>query len=168
MENKFTKQQWIEALTAEVTIKFWGETYSFKPVICSEPHGDGEKLVWISSIDQRPYYWLMFVDSNLDASVDIDDEQLCCLIDMVEDEFGSHPYSEGIDLNDEDDFNEYLEEYPEGERYYDTFEDYLEACKYPNIHWEGGCVGTIANFKTGEYDDCYLEEVEEYFNNEIK
>ena len=165
MKNKFTKEQWIEALTAETEIEFWGYTYTFKPVICTDRLGDGEKLVWITPISQRPYFWMMFVDSKMDVSDDIDMDDLEQLIQMLEYEFGAHPYSEGIDIQSEEDFQEYLKE-SESTRICDTYEDYLEACKYPNIHWDGGFCGTIADFKTGECNEDWLEEVEQYFKNQ--
>ena len=161
--NKFTKQQWIEALTAETTIKLWGDEYTFKPVICAGRQGDGEKLIRITPICQRPYYWMIFADSEMDVSDDdIGDEDLEELLLMIEDEFGVHPYTQGIDCQDEEEFNE-LEDIP----YYGyaSYEDYLCCCEYPHIHWDGGFCTTIANFKTGDYSDDWLEIVEEFFNN---
>ena len=166
IRREFTKKQWIEALTADVTIELWGDEYTFKPVICTKQLGDGEKLVRIAPIGQRPYYWMMFVDSEMDVSHDMENEDLEKLIQMAEDEFGVHPYTQGLDFDNKEEFDELRD----GATLYGytTWQDYLDCCEYPHIYWDGGSWSTIANFKTGEYDDYYLKKVEEYFNNELK
>ena len=157
----FTKEQWVEVLTQETTRTLWGDSYTFTPVICSEKLGDGEQLIWLSSIDTRPMFWLLFVDSSTDLSEIECDE----LVSLVEGCFGRHPYANGFDILDKDDFEKHLKETEgfEWKRDYDTYEDYLSACEYPAMLWGGGSWGMIANFKTGEYNDSYISEIVDYF-----
>jgi hypothetical protein len=155
----FTKEQWIEALTQETTEWLWGEAYKFIPIVCSNKVGDGEQLIWVESMDMRPCHWLVFIDSKADLD-EIDIEEFLL---PLEEDFGRHPHSDGVAFEDEDDFKEYLKDTEDLERNYDTYKEYLSACEYPAVLFEGGSWGLVANFLTGKYKRGWLSTVEKYF-----
>jgi uncharacterized phage protein (TIGR01671 family) len=158
---EFTKEQWVEALTQETTQKLWGEPTTFTPVICTEKVGDGEQLIFVESLDMRPMHWLIFIDSKSDLSdIDIED-----FLQPLEECFGRHPYDNNLEFRNKDEFDAYLKNNKSWECNYDTYEEYLSACEYPSVLWQGGKWGMIANFRTGEYDRYWLEDVKKHFNN---
>lgn len=136
-----TLEQWVENETQEVTKKLWGDPTTFNPVICETSLGDGLQLIYVGTIGQRPYHWLIRIDSktDLDAS-DFDIEEI---LEPLEDEFGRQE-----DYISEDEFNAMIDE-PESD--FDNYEDWLE-CRYyyPSIGWDGGHYGLIVNMVTGE------------------
>jgi hypothetical protein len=132
-------EQWIAHHTRRRTVTFWGDEYEIKPVLAETIIGDGLQLVKFSTIDQRPHYWLIRIDSKTDLfSNEFNEEEI---ILALEEEFGKHPEC----LIDETEFYKYKNE---GKRFedYDTFEEYNNACKYPAVWWGGGHYGSIANF----------------------
>lgn len=136
-------QQWIELETKEQKGTFWGSPFSFKPLIAETILGDGRQLVYFGTIDQRPYYWLIRIDSKTDIeSNDFDIEHL---LDPLEDEFGTVPDPAWLD---EEEFNEAKANHKLQE--YDDFEDYDSSCQYPKIYYGGGHYGLIVNMVTGQ------------------
>jgi hypothetical protein len=122
-----TLDQWIEKETAPETPSLWGKVYpEYSPYLCETKLGDGLQLIYFGTIDQRPYYWLVLIDSKTDLNAsDFDIEQI---VDLVEEECGR---------NSQDD--------------YATEEEYMaENFHYPMVDWEGGHVGTIVNFGNGK------------------
>jgi len=82
-----TMQQWIEEETRERETTHWGQKSTIKPVIHSEIFGDGLQLCYLGTIDQRPNYWLIRIDSNIDVEAeDFDYEEI--LLNPLEEEFG--------------------------------------------------------------------------------
>lgn len=144
-----TIEQLIERETKERTVSFWGEDCTFSPAMVSDKHGDGMQVVWLSSIDTRPLYWLLRIDSSVDLS---DDESLSdddkdnygtveeLLIQIVEHEFGD---VKGYEMMEDG-------------RYYDPEDPSFEPFEfeYPMMCWGGGSWGLVANFKTGEVGRC--------------
>ena len=137
LSNDATMQEWIDWETRERKKEFWGEFTTIKPVISEKIIGDGKQLIYIGTIDQRPNYWLIRIDSKTDVlSDDFDIEEY---LEILEDEFGRHPN----DYFCEDEFleakkNGFLEEY-------DTYKEYDSACQYPAIWWGGGHWGSLFN-----------------------
>lgn len=77
------------------TIRFWGAEYeNFTPVLAKERHGDGKRLMWFSSMDTRPNYYLIRVDSGLPMDDSAESMDIVynfidfALIEALEDEFG--------------------------------------------------------------------------------
>jgi len=42
--------------TRKQTASLWGKSIEFEPVLCSTIFGDGLQLVYLGTIDQRPYH----------------------------------------------------------------------------------------------------------------
>ena len=137
--------EFIKKETETREIEFWGQKHTITPALVSELHGDGLQVVWLSSIDTRPFYWVLRIDSSVDIE---NDESLSkedqsnygsieeLLVQMTEEEYGN------IDRYKEND---------EG-KYFDTYDDSVEPFEYdtPMMSWGGGSWGLLANFKTGE------------------
>ena len=93
--QKLTIEQIIEKELTPRTARFWGQDYpNFTPVLAKTQHGDGQRLMWFNSMDTRPWFYIIRVDSGLplddsDESVDaIHDFVDPILIEALEDEFG--------------------------------------------------------------------------------
>ncbi len=136
-----TYEEWLAKETKPRKASLWGgEEFEFTPVLSEEIIGDGLQLMYFGTLDQRPYYWLVRIDSSSDLEdpdFDIDN-----IINLLEDEFGQAPYDFGID---EEDFNEMKEngDYDE----YDSFEEFEKDCEYPNLYVSGYHFGCVVNFK---------------------
>ena len=132
-------EQWIADETRKHKTTFWGEEYEIEPVIAETILGDGLQLAYLGTIDQRPIYWLIRIDSKTD--LESDDFDFNTILDPLEEEFGRHP--EMGWLTEE----EFKGMKATGELDdYDTFEEYNSACKYPAVWWGGGHWGSIVNF----------------------
>lgn len=136
-------EEWIAHETRKRKTTFWADEYEIEPVISETILGDGLQLAQVGTIDQRPNYWLIRIDSKTDLSSDeFDIEEL---LEILEDEFGRHPDC----LVDKEEFEQYKRDKTEGYNCledYDTFEEYESACQYPAVWWGGGHWGTVVNF----------------------
>jgi hypothetical protein len=111
----------------EIIPVLWGhpEGGGYKPKLCSKHLGDGLQFIWMSNIDQRPYYWIIRVDSK----TDIKHEDFCWqeVEELVSDELGLYSF-------DDEDYNE-------------------ETDKYPMVNTDNvPYFGLMANFKTGDFE----------------
>lgn len=143
LADGLTLEEWIKIETREQKGKFWGESYKFKPVVARTVLGDGQQLIYFGTIDQRPYYWLMRIDSEMD--IESDDFDIETLLEPLEEEFGQVPAQFCLSKKE---FNEI-----KNDIFYDKFEDYKEyqeACQYPAINYSGGHYGLIVNMVTGK------------------
>lgn len=134
-----TLKQWIEKSQKPRTISLWGVKYKddFVPELCSIADGDGLQLIYFGTLDQRPYYWLMLIDSKHDIeSNDFDVEGI--VIEKLEEDFGG---AEEI-LSEED--------FEPGTEGYDTYDEYYETSDYPRVYASGFHWGLIVNMVTGE------------------
>lgn len=139
-----TMQQWIEFETRERETTHWGQKCTIKPVIHSEVFGDGLQLCYLGTIDQRPNYWLIQIDS----SIDIEDSEFDwenILLNPLEEEFGRCE-----DYLSEEEFNEQQKDSFSEASNYDDYEHYNSWCDYPHVSWSGGHWGTVVNFKSKE------------------
>lgn len=144
-----TMEQFIAEETTKRTVKFWGDEYEIEPEISKEIIGDGLQLIYVGTVDQRPNYWLIRIDSKTDIEgYDFDIEEI---VNILEEEFGIHP---NCYVNEED-FNKYKKnqdsDYSEL-RDYNTYEEFRSACEYPAVWWSGGHWGVIANFGLQDKD----------------
>ena len=135
----------LEKEQQEVTPTLWGDEYpSFKPYLLEEIYGDGMCLIYFGTLDDRPYWWLVRVDSayltnNVEYIESFIDDYGNCFVEVIhsqiEDECGC------IDEEDEE---------------YD--EDNLPP--YPAItRWASEYYGFVADLKNGvdEYGKSIIE-----------
>ena len=120
--------EWITKETAPRTVSLWGQKYpDFKPYLCENIIGDGLQLVYLSSLNNRPDYWLIRIDSKTDLSSD--DFDVEDILQPIEEECGS------CEATDE----------------FERCKESGKECDYPNnISWIGGRCGMVVNFGTGE------------------
>lgn len=135
-----TMEEWIAEETAERETTFWGQPCTIKPVIHSEVFGDGLQLCYLGTIDQRPNYWLIRIDSSIDVeSPDFDFEEI--LLCPLEEEFGRCE-----EYLSEEEFNEAQKDSFSEAYKYDDYADYSSWLEYPHVSWSGGHWGTVVNF----------------------
>lgn len=86
----------LEQEQKEVKTSLWDNEITFKPYLLKRVFGDGMKLIYFGTFDDRPYWWLVRVDSsaNIDDPCEFDSEEI---YQEIEEECG------GYDLSDEDD-----------------------------------------------------------------
>jgi hypothetical protein len=141
-----TMEQWIANETRRRKTTWWGQPCYIKPVIHSKIFGDGLQLAYLGTIDQRPQYWLIRVDSGLDLCADNFDYEKH-LLEPLEDEFGRFPETY---VHDGHEFQKLKREGHWEISDYENYKDYLSSRQYPRLWWGGGHWGAVANFKTGE------------------
>jgi len=121
---KETMEQIIERATSQRVPTLWGQEYpEYKPCLCETILGDGLQLVYLWTTDNRPYHWLIRIDSNTD--VNANDFNFEDILQPIEEEFGR------CDGNCE-------------------CNETGNLCEYPIVCWYGGGWGVIANLGTGE------------------
>jgi hypothetical protein len=139
-EEGKTMFEYIREMRGPLTLSIWGEKCedTFSPVLVPEILGDGMQLITIGSGCQRPYFWLVRIDSQTDIrDCHFSPEPI---IEAIEGEFGHAPwwvdgeeaYKNDIDLVER----------------YETYTEYMDAYnepQYPAIKWDGGHYASIAN-----------------------
>jgi hypothetical protein len=98
----------------------------FAPVLLTETFGDGQKLIYYSTLDHRGEYWLVLVDSNSDLS--------------ASGEFGRIAENE-ISLAKEEEFGTKYDEYCECDNCKNGEE--CEGNPYPALSYHGCNWGEI-------------------------
>ena len=137
-------EEWIAKETAPRIAKLWGEGVEFSPVICDEIIGDGLQLIYLGTISQRPYHWLIRIDSKTD--IESDDFNFEDILQPLEECF-----SQGEDFINEEEFEELKSKGDEECVICETYEEWLKAnWEYPVIKWDGGHWGLVVNMITGE------------------
>lgn len=144
-----TLEEWINKSTSPREISLWGEVCQrdFSPELCSTIHGDGKQLIYFGTLDQRPRWWLMRIDSKEDIdSDDFDIEGV--VIEALEEDFGC-----AEEYISEEEFKELLSEGDEECVICETYENWLESnYYYPRLQLSGYHWGLIVNMKTGEHE----------------
>lgn len=137
-------EQWIEKETAPRVAKLWGEGVEFSPVLCDKIIGDGQQLVYLGTINQRPYHWLIRIDSKTD--IESDDFDFEDILLPLEECFGRQ-----ADYISEEEFEQSKADGDEECNICETYEEWTESnWNYPRIGWDGGHWGLIVNMITGE------------------
>jgi hypothetical protein len=140
-----TMKELIAKETKRRTVSFWGVDHEIQPALCETILGDGLQLVYVKSMDNRPNYWIIRIDSKTD--VEADDFDIETLLEPLEEEFGREPvyycYNEEEFTEVKNDINH--PGYNEAVRY-DTFDEYEKAYDFPCVWWQGGFFGSIKNF----------------------
>lgn len=140
--NGLSMNEWISKETTKRKTTFWGQKCEIEPQICETILGDGLQLAYLGTIDQRPNYWLIRIDSQTDLSSDeFDFEEI---LEPIEEFFGRHP---GF-IIDEEEFIERAASNDSELENFENFDDYNSSCEYPAVWWQGGHWGTIVNFGT--------------------
>jgi hypothetical protein len=119
----------------------WGQPSFIKPVIHPEKFGDGLQLAYFGTMDQRPNYWLIRVDSSIDFETDdFNWEEI--LYDPLSECFGRYPYPGYLTYQE---FKKYRDDCDLRE--YESYKDFLNDLKYPAISIDCGVYwGSIANY----------------------
>jgi len=121
--NGLTQEEYLTKETSLQKGKFWAVEYEFTPYLCETIIGYGKQLIYLGTLNQRPYYWLIMIDSNTDLSLENFDYE--DILQLIEEECGHFRY-------DDKDYNE-------------------DDCKYPMICCEDGIHwGMVVNFITGK------------------
>lgn len=122
--------------------RFWGEDYHVSPAFVQDRYGDGLQLIWLSSIDTRPQFYVLRIDSHWD--VNNDDFDLEYMLTLIEEEYGDADRYVCIDSDNDIYVMEGEENDPNADRY--TWDD----LSFPMLRWGGGSWGLIKNFRTGK------------------
>lgn len=79
--------------TTRRTVLHWGLEHEVTPVMISTGFGDAKQLLAFSTVNSRPKYYLILIDSKVDVETnaiyaDFDDEFPNCIYSAIADEFG--------------------------------------------------------------------------------
>lgn len=121
----------------EIIMELWGQkTDPFNPYLLEKTLGDGLQLVFFGTLDDRPYYWLVRIDS----STNVDDMDSDEIYQLVEEECGGYDnnYTKG---NGGCGCCTYCDKCKDD----DNYGNYPQIAKSSSPFW-----GSICNFKTGE------------------
>jgi hypothetical protein len=84
-----TIEQAIKQEMTPRTEKFWGNRYeNFHPEKLSRTFGDGQRLMYLTPLNTRPYYFIAKVDSKYPSTEDEEHDFIEKLLDALEEEFG--------------------------------------------------------------------------------
>lgn len=122
--------------------RFWGEDCHISPAFVQDSDGDGLQLIWLSSIDTRPQFYILRIDSHWD--VNSDDFDLEYMLTRISEEYEDADWYICIDYDNDIYVKEGEEDNPDADRY--TWDD----LKFPMLRWGGGSWGLIKNFRTGK------------------
>ena len=118
----------------ETVATLWGTSVKFRPYLLERIFGDGMKLIYFGTQDNRPYWWLVRVDSHADDNgwEDFNEEEI---YEAIEDECGCYEINEDAKV-DEDGYDEFGTKCVEG--------DYPQIDSASSAHW-----GLLADFAKG-------------------
>lgn len=140
METEKEIKTFLKHETRRQRAYLWGKYEVFTPVVLSKIFGDGLQIIYFGSIDQRPKFWIVRVDSKTDLDAGVFDEEE--IIEAIEEEFGRVPETGHLTAT------EFREIKKENRLFFDynNYKEYMEDCKYPRMDWHGGHWGTLKNF----------------------
>lgn len=119
-------EDFLKEKTTPITLDQWGNNKTtFTPVVLKKIYGDGLQIIYLWSIDYRPLFWIVRIDSRVNAN-DLDIEEI---ESDIEDEFGAV----NGDLSENDEL-------------YKTTEEIFDL--YPMYARSGTIFKSIANFGT--------------------
>jgi hypothetical protein len=88
INNADNIDDFIKNETSLHTETLWGQPCTVEPVLIDEIVGDGLQVIYWGTIDQRPQYWVLRIDSKTDIEAD-DFNQQDELYFMVSNQFGT-------------------------------------------------------------------------------
>lgn len=59
----------------------WGKYRVFTPYVLKKKFGDGLQVIFFGTIDDRPLWWCVRIDSKTDIDNDFDYEEILCAIE---------------------------------------------------------------------------------------
>ena len=167
MKKEVTFEELIDLeINIKRPLKLWGDEYPIIPIyLMDKIYGDGQQLIYVGTKLQRPYYWLIRVDSKEEMGSDEFYDKIESILEELYDELC---YKEGRmcehDLLSEEEWLELKgDESPEFDDYqFDSYKEYLDYNQYPKMkeEWGGYHWGTIANNVTKEID--YVSEAKHF------
>lgn len=125
---------YLEQEQKETETELWGVSVKFKPYLLEKVFGDGMKLIYFGTLDNRPYWWLVRVDSHADDDCweNFDPEEI---YQAIEEECGCYDLDEDAEV-DEDGYDESGTKCISG--------GYPEIDSHSSPHW-----GIVADFVNG-------------------
>jgi hypothetical protein len=148
IENDINK--FIEYDTRERKVHFWGSDCTIKPQLIEEIEGDGLQVVWLQSMDYRPNYYVLRIDSSHD--MDSRDFDIEILLQMIEGEFGNVDDFTEININGKEIYVYRDDLDLKGNLQVPIEEAYtIDYPYFPMLSWSGGSWGTYGNFKDVNY-----------------
>ena len=92
--------QYLEQEQKETEAQLWGEPVKFKPYLLEKVFGDGMKLIFFGTLDNRPYWWLVRVDSHADDDdwENFDPEEI---YQAIEEECGCYDLDEDAEVDED-------------------------------------------------------------------
>ena len=75
------------AIETPETVSFWGAKHTITPRLVAEALGDGRKLIWFETMDHRPNYYVLRVDSTW--ALDSDDNAADYIVEHYEEIVGA-------------------------------------------------------------------------------
>lgn len=126
-------EQYLKQEQEETEATLWGSTVKFKPYLLERVFGDGMKLIYFGTLDDRPYWWLVRVDSNanIDDPMEFNEEEI---YEAIEEECGGFTFADDVVL-DEDGYDK------DG---YCHDRSYPHICSDSSAHW-----GLVADLEKG-------------------
>lgn len=82
-----TVRQLRKAVERKQAVHFWGRKYFITPRLVDQVFGDGKQLIYFASMDHRPNYYVVRVDSGTDVEHDFH-EETDAIEDAIVDQFG--------------------------------------------------------------------------------
>ena len=97
-------KQYLAKQQEETTASLWGSEVTFKPYLLEKIFGDGLKLIYFGNCDDRPYWWLVRVNSNapIEDACEFDSEEI---YQAIEEECGCWTPDDDAEV-DEDGYDE--------------------------------------------------------------
>jgi hypothetical protein len=113
----------------------WGQQCEISPAYVDTGRGDRRQLVWVQSMDSRPDYYVLRIDSKEDVEAEDYnyDELLLCAIEEQYDSYSRYNW-------DWDEKGNWM-----GKDLWDDSWPPIEY-KWPMLQWGGGSWGVIKNF----------------------
>ncbi len=146
-EKKFRKntepiiQALLEKELMPHNIHLYGESYQVAPAFVDDKDSDGLQLIWLSSMNTRPQYYILRIDSSI--NLDANNFDIEVLLQLISEKFGSTDYYVCIDRKNELYILEGDPNNPNTKKF--TRKD----LSFPMLCWESGSWGLIKNFRTG-------------------
>lgn len=107
--NVIDVQKLLKAAVEVETVGFlWGQRYTFVPALCSKIFGDGRALLALTTINSRPRYYVVRIDSRWEIDeasapegAESVRDHLDEIYDALEEDFGRAVYEDDEEVDEE-------------------------------------------------------------------